>query len=216
MSDSKRSGCKGCLIWLLCLTALMLLVIAVGAYVGYRKFVSFRDRYTAPQPMALPAEKFTSQEMAATQKRIDQFLTNARAGRSNVQLVLSSRDLNQLVASSPFSNHVYLILTNNTVAGQFSIPFDALGIRFLHGRYLNGAGALNVTCANGDLRVNVKELSVNGEALPEHYMTGIRQQNFAEGIGTNAVTQESLERIQRVAVENDRLIFEVGGTNQTR
>jgi hypothetical protein len=59
----------------------------------------------------------------------------------------------------------------------------------------------------------VKDLMVNGLALPESYMSAIRQQNFAEGFATNAATQQSLEKVERIVIENDRLIFEVGTNN---
>ena len=209
----KRSGCKGCLIWFLCVTGFFLLLTCVGLYLGYRKFVSFRDQYTGTKPLAMPVLKYTPGEYSEMTNRLQQFMAEAEAGRTNVQLTLSSRDLNMLIASSEFSNRVYVALSNGAVAGQFSIPLENLGIRFLHGRYLNGTGALAVGCENGYLKVNVKELTVNGVELPASYMSAIRQQNFAEGFATNASTRASLERVKRIAVENGRLLFEVGGSN---
>lgn len=208
MSESKRSGCKGCFIWFVCVAGFFLLLAAVGAYFGYRKFVSFRDQYTGAKPLAMPTMAYTTQELDATRARVDQFLSRSAVGSSNQQLTLSSRDLNLLIAGTPFSNHVHVALSNGTVAGRFSVPLDQLGIRFLHGRYLNGEGSLGVNCDNGYLKVNVKDLTVNGLALPESYLSAIRRQNFAEGFATNSATQQSLEKVKRIIVEGDRLIFQ--------
>lgn len=213
MSETKRSGCKGCFLWFLCLSGFFLLLAGVGAYLGYRKFVSFRDQYTGAAPLSLPAVNFTPQELAATRARVDRFLDRSGAANTNQQLALSSRDLNLLIASSPFSNRVHVALSNDMVAGQFSIPLDQLGIRFLRGRYLNGAGSLGVSCENGYLKVNIQDLAVNGLALPENYLASIRRQNFAEGFATNTATQRALAKVQSLLVEGDRLVFQVG-TNQ--
>lgn len=211
--SEKRSGCKSCLIWFLCVFGFFALIVGITAYIGYRKFVSFRDQYTGSKPLAMPSLNYTPAEYSGTTNRIQGFLQGAAAGRSNVQLALSARDLNMLIASSEFSNRVHLTLSNEAIVGQFSVPLENIGIRFLRGRYLNGAGALAVSCENGRLNVNLKDLTVNGMALPENYMSAIRQQNFAEGFATNENAQASLERVKRIAVEKDRLIFEVGSTN---
>lgn len=214
MSEQKRSGCKGCLIWLLGAFALLVLLIGVSAYLGYRKLVSLRDQYTQTQPLALPVTSYSKAELDAVQKRIDQFVANARGNQTNAELSLSANDLNALLATSGLSNRVYVSFTNKSLAGQISVPLEDIGIRFLRGRYLNGAGVFDVSCANGELSVKVKEISVSGHPLPEHYMKNIRDVNYAQGMATNSETHEALQRIQRVAIEDDRLIFEVGATNR--
>lgn len=216
MSEQKRSGCKGCLIWLLAAVALLILVIGVSAYLGYRKLVSLRENYTQAQPLALPVTSYSQAELDAMRKRIDQFVATARGNATNAELSLSANDLNALLATSGLSNRVYVSFTNRSLVGQISVPLEHVGIRFLKGRHLNGAGVFDVACANGELSVKVKDISVGGRPLPEYYMKGIRDVNYAQGLATNAATQEALRRIQRVAIDDDRLIFEVGSTNTAR
>lgn len=196
--------------------ALLILVIGVSAYLGYRKLVSLRDHYTQAQPLALPVTSYSPADLDSVRKRIDQFVATARGNATNAELSLSANDLNALLATSGLSNRVYVSFTNKSLAGQISVPLEDVGIRFLKGRYLNGAGVFDVACANGELSVKVKEISVGGLPLPEHYMKGIRDVNYAQGLATNAATQEALRRIQRVAIDDDRLIFEVGSTNTVR
>jgi hypothetical protein len=189
---------------------MLALIVGVAVYLGYRKLMSFRDQYTESKPLVLPATRYSAAELGAVQKRIDQFLALARAEHTNARLALSANDLNALIATSGFSNRAYVTFTSNAVVGQFSVPLGDLGMRFLSGRYLNGSGVLNVGCINGHLNIGVKELAVNGLKLPEHYMNVIRQQNFAQGMATNAPVIQSLEHVGRVAVENDHLLLEVG------
>lgn len=220
MSEQKRSGCKGCLIWLLCLFALLVVMCGVGLYLGHRMLVSFRDQYTQAKPLALPVTSYSQADLDAVQKRIAQFIATARGNQTNAELSLSASDLNVLIASSVFSNRVYVTFTNKSLVGQVTIPAESLvgflskfGITALRGRYLNGASVFAVGRVNGQLSVNVKEISVNGLPLPEHYMKGIRDMNFVPGLETNAATQGAFQHISRVGIENDRLVLEVGGTN---
>jgi hypothetical protein len=207
MSD-KRSGCRGCFVWFLCLAGVMVVVMGIAAYFGWRQLVAFREQFTDTKPLALPRVSPSQQELAAIHKRVDQFLDDARAGHTNAQLSLSGSDLNALLSASVFSNRVFVTLTNDALLARFSVPLDELGWRFLHGRYLNGSGTLNVGCVSGVLSVTVQQLSVNGLALPEHYQNAIRGRNFAEGIATNIVTRESLDHIRQVVIRGERLVLE--------
>jgi hypothetical protein len=203
----KRSGCKGCFIWFLCVTGFFLLLVAVGMYWGYRKFVAFRDHYTDTKPLALPTVRYSQTELDAVRKRIDQFAADAHAGLTNARLALTDHDLNALIASSVFSNRAYLTFTNDQVAGQFCLPLDNFGLRFFKGRFLNGAGILDVGCSHGQLNVSLKELTVNGMQLPDTYMGAIRGQNLAQGM-TNDPAIESFKKVGRIAVEGGRLVIE--------
>jgi hypothetical protein len=203
------SGCRSCLIWLACIFVFLALVVGVGAYIGYRKAQAFLNQYAQTKPLALPVVSYTPAEVTNLNRRIDQFMANAQSGRTNARLALTAQDLNVLLSSTGFSNRLHITLRSNTVAGQFSVPLEELGMPLFRGRYFNGTGTLDVGCANGTLKVTIKDLGMNGQNLPEHYMTYIRRQNFAQGVGTNSVTRESLEHIGRVAIEKEQLIFEV-------
>lgn len=213
MSEQKRSGCKGCLIWFLVVLAVVVLVLGVSAYLGYRKLVSLRDQYTQSKPLVLPAASYSQADMDGVRQRVDSFLANARGSHTNAQLSLSANDLNALLASSGITNRVYVTFTNQMLAGQVSVPLEDLGIRFLRGRYLNGGVVFDVGRVDGELSVKVKDVSVNGLALPEHYMKNIRDVNYAQGVMTNTTANGAFKHVSRVGIEGDRLILEVGGTN---
>lgn len=185
------------------------LIIGVATYFGFRKARQFMEQFAQKEPVSLPVVRYAPPELDALHKRIDSFLSHAQAGRTNAQLVLTARDLNALISDSWLSNHVYVTLQSNVIAGQFSVPFEDLGMPLFRGRYLNGAGTLNVSAQEGDFAVTVRDVTVNGIKLPEHYMTWLRKQNFARDVGTNAATKESLQRVGRIAVEDGQLVFDV-------
>ena len=220
MSETnKRSGCKGCLIWFCVVFVVFVVVIGVAAYLGYRKLVSMRDYYTQTKPAELPSAQYSKDELDAVAKRIEGFKAVTRLANTNAQLSLSAADINAWLWSSGFSNRVHVSFTNSSLVGQVSVPLEDIGIRFLKGRYLNGAGVFDVGWVNGELSVKVKDILVNGQPLPEHYMSGIRNVNYAErqkGAPTGQPRQDPLENISRVAIENGALIFETGGTNQVK
>ncbi|MEY4386096.1 MAG: hypothetical protein RLY20_1379 [Verrucomicrobiota bacterium] len=218
--SEKRSGCKSCLIWFACVFGFFMLIVGITVYLGYRKVVSVRDQFTSAKPQSMPALNYTPAEYTAVTNRLQQFASIAEAGRSNIQFSLTARDLNTLVYGAGLSNRAYLSFTSNAIAGQFCIPLDFIQAPVLRGllrdRFLNGVGVLGVNCEDGDLKVNLQQLSVNGVSLPEDYMANFRQYNLAEGVATNESVHASMARVKRIAVENDRLIFEIGATNSTR
>ena len=227
MSETnKRSGCKSCLIWFCVVFAVFAVMIGAGLYMAYRKFTSFRDQYTQTKPLEMPVTIYSKDELDAVNKRIEGFLAVSRSDKTNAQLSLSAADINAWLSNAGFSNKVYVSFTNSSLVGQISMPMDSFsgflnrfGISFLDGRYLNGAGVFDVGWVNGELSVKVKDILVNGQPLPEHYMSGIRNVNYAErqkGTPTGQARQDPLENISRVAIENGALIFETGGTNQMK
>lgn len=205
----KKSGCRSCLIWLACIFLGLALVVGVAVYLGYRQATKFMDQFAQKSPLALSSVPYSQAELQAVKHRIDGFLVGARAGRTNLQLALSANDLNALVADSWYSNRVRVSFTSNVMQGQFSIPFEQLGMPLFSGRYLNGSGTIAVGCSAGTLAINIEDFTVNGTKLPAHYLDWIRKQNFAHGIGTNEVTKESLQRIAKVGVRNEHLVFEL-------
>lgn len=220
MSEQKSSGCKGCLIWLLSAFVLVLLLAGIAFYLGYRKLQSFRDQYTQASPLVLPASHYSQAEVDAVQKRVDDFFGRSQTNR----LALSANDLNAMLASSALSNRVYVTLTNKSFAGQITVPVESFagflnrfGVTVLRGRYLNGVVLFEVGSEQGKPTVRLMEITVNGHPLPEHYMKQIHEVDYAAGLHANlGPGQQGSRTIERVAVENDHLIFEVGGTNQSQ
>lgn len=209
--SQNASGCRGCLIWLACIFVGLAILVGIAGYFGYRKAQAFVNQFAAAKPLVLPVVSYSPTDLTNLHLRIDQFLAHAQKGGTNARLALSAKDLNVLLSSSGFSNRLSLSLRSNIVTGQFSVPFEelGLGLPLFRGRFLNGSGTLDVGCANGALKVTIKDLGVNGTNLPSHYMNYIRRRNYAQGVGTNSVTRESLERVGRVAIENEQLVFEV-------
>jgi len=208
MAD-KKSGCLGCLLWVAVVSFCLAIVVGVAAYLGYRKAVKFTEQFAQKQPLTLPVINYSDVEYRALTNRLDSFLVNARNGRTNAQLSLTANDLNAMVSRSAFSNHVHIALQGGKVRGRLSVPFEELGMPLFSGRYLNGEGVFSVGCYHGSLVVNLREVSVGGVALPAHYLDWIQKQNLARNVGTNSVTQESLDQVTRIGVVNDTLIFEL-------
>jgi hypothetical protein len=217
MQDMKtKSGCRGCLIWLVCIIAGFLVIAGVAMYLGYLQLTTLRDRFTQSQPLKLPTVTYASAEIQSINKRVDEFLLDAREGKIAAHLSLTEREINILLSSSGYSNMVYVTVTNGSLRGQISIPIQSLtglfnraGITFLKGRYLIGEGTFTVAAPDGVLSVKLSDLAVNGRPLPEHYMTRIRPVNLASGVATNASTRLSLQRIRQIEAQDGMLILSV-------
>jgi len=192
-----------------CIFVGLALITGVAAYFGFRKARGFMEQFAQPQPLALPSIRYSPQDLAALQQRIDAFLAEARAGQTNARLALSANDLNALIASTAFSNRVYVSLEGDVVTGQISLPFEELGMPLFRGRYLNGLSRLEVGCGGGVFSVTMKNVAVNGISVPDHYQGWIQKQNFVSNMATNVLTQDALNRVGRIGVVNQQLILEV-------
>src|SRR5205823_1907168 len=105
----KQRGCffYGCVIASV-LTVLLIILLAVLAFIGVRFFYGLVEQWTSPAPMELPKVQVTEDERKSVRERIQAFRSAVDAGTAVDPLVLSSEDLNALIEDSPeFRSKVY-------------------------------------------------------------------------------------------------------------
>jgi hypothetical protein len=207
----KPSG-RGCLFWAAIVAAVMLLMVIIGGYVGYR-FASKLARtlvneYTETNAVALPTVRLSDEEISRLTNRIDRFEKAVQENKAIEPLVLTEEELNGLITRGMNTNSpggFYVTLDEDRIKAQLSIPAENFGFRMLKGRYLNGSGEFLVSMRDGVLRVNVKDLSVKGKPLPEEFMRSIRQENFAAGWTNDPNFNEAAKKLQEVKVEHGKI-----------
>src|SRR4051812_37881962 len=97
-SPKEPRGCffYGCMT-LIVLAVLMLIIIAIGGYFGYRAYSRFVEQYTSPTPMKLAQVEMSEDDRKALRERFDAFKKALDQGEDAEPLVLNSDELNVLV-----------------------------------------------------------------------------------------------------------------------
>jgi hypothetical protein len=213
-APEKKRGCffYGCIV-----SMVLLVVLLVGAFLVVRyaagRFNALVAEYTDTSPMALPKVDMPADEYAKLKDRVAAFQKALDAHTNSLQLVLTSRDLNALLANSSngvdFKDKVYVSLEGNQTKGQISMPLDQVHIPLINtkGRYLNGSGTFDVSITNGVLTVVVQSLEAKGKPLPEKFMAGVRNQNWAEKANSDPQQSATINQIQSLQVKDSTLII---------
>ncbi|MCU0772665.1 MAG: hypothetical protein MUE94_12990 [Verrucomicrobia bacterium] len=205
-SPRRRKGCffYGCLT-LAILSLAVLVGGGLGLYLLYHKVEAFVEQYAAPQPMELPAVRYTQADQEMFQERLKIFADGLAQGKPTVPLVLKGEDLNMLLASSAdlkaFSDGIRLKVEGDEVKGLVSLKLGDLGAPFFKDRYLNGEASFQVSLAGGRLTVSPTEIRVNDKPLPEEYLKAIRDHNFAESANQNPDFANTLGQLDSIQVQ---------------
>jgi len=212
MSNSERQKKGGCgkTLAIGCFTVILLL--AVGGFFAYRGAMKLANKiaaeYASNAPASLPIEAASQKEVAEISSRVTAFVQAVKAGQTGQELTLTSRDVNVLLQKNsdyPFlTGKIYVTLEGNRILGDASIPLKTLGKDF-ENRWINGTGTFRVETAAGRLLIFIDSLTVRGKPLPESFMAGLRNKNFAEEAMKKAEFAELFNKLDSITVRDGKL-----------
>ncbi len=205
-----RKG-RSCLFYGCLVFAIIVVLSVIGVVLGVRHYVNRAvAQYSETVPRALAKVQASASESKAVEDRVTAFKAAIEAGRATDPLELDERALNILLANAPnlrgLADTVHLSIEGDQVKGEVSIPLDGVPMIGAKGRYLNGSGVFKVSLDKGVLVVTLDSLEVKGQPLPEEIMAGLRQQNFARDVTKDARTAEWMRRLERIEVNNGKVI----------
>jgi hypothetical protein len=190
----------------------VLLVIVLSALLaGLHYAKNLVNRFTATEPMELPAVHMSQAEIDKLKQRCEAFQQAVHDHRATAPLVLSADDINALIDSVPevqaLKGKLYVGLESNQLQAQLSWPLPALGLTMFKGRYLNGSGTFDLSFRDGVLSIRPQAIQVKGKPVPEVYMQGIRGQNLAAGLTNQPNTAAVLKGLQEIQVTEGKLVM---------
>lgn len=215
MSDTQTSGKgRGCFFYGCLTLVIVCLVGAIGLYFGTRYAINkLVSQYTAAAPMDIPKVEGTAEEIQGVKDRFNKFAEALKGGQPAgpvEALSLSEKDLNLLINNAPdvaqFRNAIHVAIVDKKLRGTLSLPLESLGWKSLRGRYFNGVADLKASLQDGVLFVTLDALEVNGKAVPEQAMAGIRSQNLAKDLYKDARSIEVLKKLETILVEDGRVL----------
>jgi hypothetical protein len=207
----RQRGCffYGCIIASI-MAVLCLILCAVAAFFVYRFFGQVVDQYTSTAPRELPTVEMPEEERQALKDRVEAFRKAIDAGTPIEPLVLTSDDLNVLIADNPdLKGKIYVKIVGNEVKGEVSIPLERLGLSMVKGRYLNGEADLKASLSDGVLIVTLDSIEVNGKKPPENIMQGIRQENLAKDAYKDEKNAALIRKLDSLEIKDGKIILKV-------
>jgi len=212
---------RGCLFYG-CMTALVLLVVGgVGGFFAIRyaldMVVEVVEPYTEATPMQLPESKMPAAEYQLLERRVDDFRGALAADQQPAPLVLTSDDLNALIANHPawsmLRGKVHVSLQGDQVEGEIAFPLDDFiehlpRMARLKGRYLNGTATLRIALVDEILVVALRSLTVKGQSLPPEVLANLRSHNLVDMTRTGSPMGELESEFETIEVADGKLTLE--------
>jgi hypothetical protein len=192
-----------------CLSVVLLIVIGISAsiYAGYRFYKSQLDTYTSSQPVEIQSVEYTDEEVAAVKQRIEDFKSALEKGEAPEQLVLTADEINAIISSQKeLKGKLFVKIEDGEIKGEASFPLPE-AIPLGKGRYFNGSMSLKASLENGVLIVTVDDAEVNGKAVPEEFMNGLRKQNLAKDAYNDVKTAEFLRKFESLTIDDNKNIL---------
>ena len=211
MDEAQRMRRRGCLLFGGITAAILLLVLALGAFFGLRYARNMVNRLTDAQPLALPAVKLSAAQQDELNARVKTFGDDLRAGKSPAPLELTADDLNAVIDSDPsfarVKHHLFVTIEGSQLGAQISFPAEDLGLSRMRGRFLNATGVFHAAIATNELQITTITLSVKGETLPTPLMREVMSVNLGEKINQDPRAAAELKRLESLEVKDGKLIL---------
>lgn len=202
-----------------CLTFSILLVIAIvfagtGLYLGYKNVSSTLTEIAENEPALINTESYTDEEVEATMVKIGKFLSSVKEDLPGEPLVLSAREINSLIQTeddlAPFRDRIKVDFEGDKVNAQISAP---LSIFNMPDKYLNGQATVRIGQGKNGVELYLEEIRVKDRTLPSAIMTLLRETDLVEELRKDSDNREFLEHLDRVQLQNGRLIIYGKGAN---
>lgn len=189
---------------------LLAALLGVVGYMAWSYYTGAIAQYTEDKARPLPAVKLDEEAQKAVARRAKEYSEAVEGGKplADRTLVLDSDELNALInQDDDFKGKVSASIEGDKVRGEVSMPLGETGLPRTEGRYLNGKATFRVDLKDGRLVVNIDDVEVKGEPLPDSFMKGIRGKNLAEDWEKDEDSAKVLRRLERIEVKDGKLII---------
>lgn len=211
MAEPQVPRKRGCLFNTAITIGVMLIVLAVGAFLGLRYAKGVVGNLTEAQPMTLPTVHLPDAQMFELHDRVETFQENVRDGEPTPPLELSADELNALIETDPamqaLKNHLFVYINSNQLSAQISFPAEDLGMIRLKGRYVNARGDFDVALTNEELHVTAESLTIKGKPVPRNIMRQITAENLADRFNQDPKTAVGLRKLKAIDVKDGKLVI---------
>jgi hypothetical protein len=214
MNDQPPKPRRGCFFYGCISGLVLLLILAIGGLLAVhyakKKVTALIAEYTDSQPATLPTAQISAADLDQLKQRFAAFDQAVRAGQPVPPLTLTANEINALVASGKdqqwLKGKVYVSFDGDRLKGEMSIPLNDIGWKMFRNRYLNGSGTFKLALQKGVLFVAPQTIVVKGKPVPEMYMQGLRNANFAAALTNQPDAMAVVQHLKDIEVKDGKLI----------
>ena len=206
----RQRGCffYGCVIASV-LTVLLIIMLAVLAFIGVRFFYGLVEQWTSPTPMELPKVQISEDQQKSVRERIQRVQGGGRrrnGGRSPGadQRGPQRADRGFSRIQGQGSTPGWRETSSRPRSASRSTTWRSSPLR---GRFLNGEAELKASLSDGVLIVTLDSLEVNGKQLPERFLAELRAQNLAKDAYKNPRNAEMIRRFESIQIQDGKIIL---------
>ncbi len=203
------SALRGCLIGCLAFFGGALILAVLLFFVAYNFLSGVVDNFTSEAPREIPAVVMSQEEKDLLFGKADTFGRALTSDDLPLEPVSFTGDeINVLLREYPTPHDTYnwisVQIIDGIIRADVSVPLKEMG---LGDRYLNGSGELEAQMENGELKVFINSLEVDGQPLPGQFLAGLRQYNLAQDVVADPKSKQMLDQIASIKVEGDQVII---------
>ena len=202
---------KGCLVYGGITVLVLLGIIAIAAFVTYRKYRTLRDDFTDTELKAVAVEDTNASQARRLSRTYDSMQRAAQQGTSG-QFEFTALQLNQLVAAVPAvkdaRGKAHFSIVDDKLKVEAGIPLGQFpGFKE---RFVNGEFTLDIRLENGVLDIFLVDAIVRGQPLPPVIMDRLKQMNIAQQAMQNQEFRRQLQGIKTLRILDGKLLVETG------
>jgi hypothetical protein len=202
----------GCFFWgcitVLILFLLLLIIIGVVTYLGYRAVTGAINEYTDTVPVKLPVVTRTDDEMKALHDKLKAFRVAMDSGKTSETLVLTADDINALIdEKEEFRGTAYVSIDGEKITGKISFPLSKTQLPLVSGRYLNGTATFRISIKDGTPILNADAIEVKGKPVPENAMQQLRDQNLMKDALNDPDARKFFKGVESLEVKDGKIII---------
>jgi hypothetical protein len=218
---ARKSGCGlgglgcglGCLIAVAACVALVIFgVVAVKNYFG-----GVINEYTSTEYVPLQPPQASEDLVSDALGKYDSFREGMTSGGQPEPLALTGDELNLILWNhpnfAPLAGKANVAIEGDALRSQVSLNFDELPVPegfladALKGKFFNGEITVKMGMNAGRPALYLEGLSVNGNPVPEAFLSGMRAQNLLEDASKNPEAMALFDQIGDLRLEEGRLII---------
>jgi hypothetical protein len=188
--------------------AAALVVLLIGLLIAAASYWnSLLRTYSSPEPMELPKVAVSPRRAIELRDAWREFVVRASSQNALSEFRVSAEDLNAMIADmGGLRDRVVLGIQGSDLTAQFSFPVPG-GNPQMQGRYFNGRARFALTFTDGQFRVTLTNIEVNGKPIPHWLFRRLKKRNFADRLVNNPGAAVLFQKLERVEVRDGFITF---------
>jgi hypothetical protein len=194
----------------------------IGLLAGWMAFTAIKEKagdmvgsFASDEPVTIETPEVTPVQIDEAVAKFETFRKGMEADGAPVPISLNENELNALIFHHPSLQNLAgkgnISIVEDQLKSQVSVNLDDFDIpvKFIadavKGKYFNGYVTLSLGMAAGRPSLYIEELEVNGNMIPQEFMSELGRKNLLEDIQKDEEISSFFEKIEDIRIEGGEL-----------